>query len=483
MISGDVQGLNPDFIPLVVDSGKGSGTAEYEFSIPEDGLYVLFSVYASVESRPTNIFIDNKIIKSDGLKKITGGSVVSDTVVFKELEIYLAKGSHRLKIFRDGFIPHIHGFIFTKENDDIHESIVQLHAGDLEIGKHSSLKIIIFPPELKRDHFTDDLRMKYDTLRAGIYPYKKENNKHFNFSDGIVSQSKTESIYLYGDTSEVHRWGVNLDEIDFYKQSEKLKYCVVNKIGCRAIIGVRRTNFYRLGRILRYVNETREIDTDKKQNDFNLKPLKNVRKRFNKYLTGLSKKVSIDAVVFHIVDKKLDDLLMCIEHTVRRRGYKEKELLRALGPVCKDVFIGPRLVLLNLCGLCNTDCVYCRKYSPFLDKEYRKGGMKGKQVLDLDVIKKVLSNARKMKVENILLVGEGEPTIYPQFMELIKAIKKCGFKFNISTNGMLLDKYAKLLASGSCESVTVSMSFASPGTFNKYILIQICLTLLLLKKT
>jgi MoaA/NifB/PqqE/SkfB family radical SAM enzyme len=71
-----------------------------------------------------------------------------------------------------------------------------------------------------------------------------------------------------------------------------------------------------------------------------------------------------------------------------------------------------------------------------------------------------------MGVETVLLVGGGEPTLHPKFKEIIELIGKLGMKFNFSTNGVLLGLYNNYLVDGHCDSVTVSLSFASKKSFS-----------------
>jgi len=78
-----------------------------------------------------------------------------------------------------------------------------------------------------------------------------------------------------------------------------------------------------------------------------------------------------------------------------------------------------------------------------------------------------LRDASDINTKTVLIVGEGEPLIYPEFSKVIKLIKKYGLNFNFSTNGMLLHKYSKKLIDGNCASVTVSLSFATEDGFKK----------------
>ncbi|OPX30073.1 MAG: hypothetical protein B1H08_02540 [Candidatus Omnitrophica bacterium 4484_171] len=272
-------------------------------------------------------------------------------------------------------------------------------------------------------------------------------------------------IYLCGDTSETHRWGVNLDEADFFKQVDTLKELVAKRAIYHTIIGIRRTNFFKLSKIYSLINKIRVGEGVGSIADFSLKPFYNIKARFYQYLEEINSISLKKGIEFRVIDDNLNSLFETIERISGEPVFVEKEFLRALGPVCKDVFTGPAYILFDLAGKCNVDCVYCRRFSPW-NKDYWKG--KHPEVsgfLNFDVVKNVLGDAKEMGVETILLVGGGEPTLHPRFIDIIKEIQKAGMKFNFSTNGLLLNLYNDYLVGNNCESVTVSLSFASERSF------------------
>ena len=273
-------------------------------------------------------------------------------------------------------------------------------------------------------------------------------------------------IYLCGDTSETHRWGVGLDEDDFFKQVDTLKELAAKRAVYHTIVGVRRTNFFKLSKIYSLIGRIRAGDDMGNITDFSLRPFCDTKSRFYKYLDKINSISFRKGVEFKVVDNGLNNLFDTIERVSKKPNFTGKEFLRALGPVCKDVFVGPAYILFDLAGRCNLDCVYCRRFSPW-NKDYWKGKhpeMSG--FLSFDVVKNVLRDAKEMGVETILLVGGGEPTLHPRFIDIIKEIQKAGMKFNFSTNGLLLNLYNDYLVGNNCESVTVSLSFASEKSFH-----------------
>ncbi|MFH2020163.1 MAG: radical SAM protein [archaeon] len=308
---------------------------------------------------------------------------------------------------------------------------------------------LISPPELI--HQKDDQLPNYKLIR----PYDKRIR--LQQTPKLIGKRKKcpfvfyDHIFLCGDDPESHRWGVNLKEADFYEQIEKL--------GSRLpiIIGVRRTNFFKLDKILSLIAKYRKI---KPASGFSIPPFHGIKKRFYKYLDMLQKTFSKWNIAFKVTDK---DLVTFLERIDKETGFDEREGLIAIGPVCKDVFSGPEYLLLNLNGTCNTDCIYCRKFSPI----EQKMDMSGKQSMDIELLDLVLHDAKKMNVQKILIVGEGEPTLHPNFREALGLIKKHGLTYNMSTNGMVLGRLADIITNGTCTNLTVSMSWSKEDSYSK----------------
>lgn len=264
-------------------------------------------------------------------------------------------------------------------------------------------------------------------------------------------------VYLCGDTSEVHRWGVDLDENDFFKQIDALGELSAGRSIYHTVVGLRRTNFQRLDKIYALIRDTR----GQPQNNFpqfRVRPLAQIRARFYRYLDQINDIAKEEGIEFRIVDDQLDSLLRTIEKQSQNDDFKESQFLRALGAVCKDVFIGPRYVLLDLAGRCNLDCIYCRRFSQWNKDYWKKQHRELAGFMDFEVVKNLLTEAGDLGVETILFVGGGEPTLHPNFKEIIGLVKNHGLKFNFSTNGALLNLYNQYLVDKDCESVTVSLS-------------------------
>jgi len=60
--------------------------------------------------------------------------------------------------------------------------------------------------------------------------------------------------------------------------------------------------------------------------------------------------------------------------------------------------------------------------------------------LDMDVLKKLLGELETIGTRELIFAGEGEPMLYPHFLEAVSAAKAAGMHLNVITNGTLLSE-------------------------------------------
>lgn len=81
---------------------------------------------------------------------------------------------------------------------------------------------------------------------------------------------------------------------------------------------------------------------------------------------------------------------------------------------------------------CTNNCSFCSESERM--KEFNK------KPVSLREIKKVLTQKRKEGFDFVNLTG-GEPTIHPDFLEIIRFAKKIGYKIYVGTNGTMLARF------------------------------------------
>lgn len=112
----------------------------------------------------------------------------------------------------------------------------------------------------------------------------------------------------------------------------------------------------------------------------------------------------------------------------------------------------PRRVVLELTNACNFNCIMCgrnnEKFKPnFLDPSY------------IDYLAEVLNHA-----EEVTLFGRGEPTIHPQFKEILKKLKEWPVRKYFVTNGSTLGDIKGVLFDCKVDIMAVSVDGATPAT-------------------
>lgn len=140
---------------------------------------------------------------------------------------------------------------------------------------------------------------------------------------------------------------------------------------------------------------------------------------------------------------------------------------RKLGP--DEVLQGPRRqipegvkLIFELTSLCNFHCVHCiREESPVLAK-----AMGRDKFLSPGLIDRVLGEVEPYgMVDNVALTG-GEPTIHPQFAEIVQTIARHRYLFGFVTNGWNFPRTLAVLlpVKDFVRSVTFSLDGATEAT-------------------
>jgi hypothetical protein len=86
---------------------------EYDVSFPKTGPYELWIEYAAQDSRPVTIFMNGNVVAQNALEATTGGWTPDHQKWRYQCGINADAGTNRLKIYRNGSIPHIRTIKFV----------------------------------------------------------------------------------------------------------------------------------------------------------------------------------------------------------------------------------------------------------------------------------------------------------------------------------------------------------------------------------
>ena len=121
-----------------------------------------------------------------------------------------------------------------------------------------------------------------------------------------------------------------------------------------------------------------------------------------------------------------------------------------------DKFERPIISLrITLTNRCNVNCLYC----------HHDGMVKSKDEMTADEVYTICKVAKNLGVKKIRLSG-GEPLLKKDIVETVRKINSLDFKdISMTTNGILLEKYARDLKDAGLDRVNVSLDTLNRETF------------------
>lgn len=97
----------------------------------------------------------------------------------------------------------------------------------------------------------------------------------------------------------------------------------------------------------------------------------------------------------------------------------------------------PSEIILDISASCNAACPFCPRV--FMDADRSKGYM------SLELYQFSLKEAKKHGIGRLRLYSTAEPTLNPNFSEMIDLAKKMGFFISVSTNASMMHKHMQAL--------------------------------------
>lgn len=115
---------------------------------------------------------------------------------------------------------------------------------------------------------------------------------------------------------------------------------------------------------------------------------------------------------------------------------------------------GPRSVALYISGICNTNCLMCPCHSPLLhgaadSPDVHKIGARSRRppFMDWPLFETIARESRAMGALRIVLGGDGEPAMHPQFDRMLELLTQLDLEPYVLTNGLFVnEKRAKIWA-------------------------------------
>lgn len=135
---------------------------------------------------------------------------------------------------------------------------------------------------------------------------------------------------------------------------------------------------------------------------------------------------------------------------------------RLLGALAGRAFVGPRLVILDVVGRCNLNCVYCRDHSPYIQgrEAWRD------EEMPFDLARRLIDETAALGAEQLTVVGAGENLCHTRFVDLVAALKAAPLRFEMATNGLgWTAEVVDLFADAAAAQINFSLSAATAETW------------------
>lgn len=116
--------------------------------------------------------------------------------------------------------------------------------------------------------------------------------------------------------------------------------------------------------------------------------------------------------------------------------------LRIIGASRDKLLAGPRSIYIDINTKCNINCNYCWIHSPLNKKPVHKEALS----LTFEDIKKIVDKATEWNSEEVVISGDGEPTIHSEFKQITEYITKRGFKTFLTTNATFKEKLLPVIS-------------------------------------
>jgi len=131
----------------------------------------------------------------------------------------------------------------------------------------------------------------------------------------------------------------------------------------------------------------------------------------------------------------------------------------------RRAFIGPEQVVIDLTNRCDTNCIACWVYSPYLNK-HRPSNEWLKTELSYEIVKELIDQLSKIRTKRIRFTGGGEPLLHPKIFQLCEYVKSKGMKCALTTNFLRITE-KNLDKLGCLDELAVSIWAASDKMYKK----------------
>jgi MoaA/NifB/PqqE/SkfB family radical SAM enzyme len=272
---------------------------------------------------------------------------------------------------------------------------------------------------------------------------------------------KNGKFCLFGHFDELHD-RISGQEGSFAEVTKQLKEVTSDTGEVVFKIGVTRYNFFCLDEIVKVYLSLKGNGGNVQFTSFNIFPIDKIIKNFIKYVNEIKEKIKDLNIELILCDDELIEILQLVQFHAHRGKISDKELVRLLGVISEHAFIGPQTIVFDPYHRCNIKCKHCFVHNPlihhrqeFLDRKF-----------DFDMFKSIIDDAAELKVDGIILQGDGEPLLYNKFFDMLRYTRSKDIGVLFFTNGSLIgEKEAREIVELGIREIYCSFPAGTPQTY------------------
>lgn len=129
----------------------------------------------------------------------------------------------------------------------------------------------------------------------------------------------------------------------------------------------------------------------------------------------------------------------------------ERNLRRVKGARDKKVYVGPKVVALDINNSCNLTCQYCWTHAPGNPEHFAKP-----HFFSLEKFFEVVRDCVELEVDQVDITGQGEPTMHPSFREMMRYVEDKPITTTLYTNATFPPEYCSDVIR--CDHIIVDLS-------------------------
>ena len=236
----------------------------------------------------------------------------------------------------------------------------------------------------------------------------------------------------------------------------------------RYVISVNKYNFFMLADMFNYLLEVLGLPKAGDLTNPLIFPIRNIVKNYIKIKKGILTYARRHNIRLKIREE--GNFFPFLEKIQKLASVEEENVLaRISGIICNTAFVGPEVVHLDISNACNANCLFCGCHSalisnyPWKSRHWNHARIVWAKFIE---IVKDLYDLRAR--EHIAVCGEGDPSLHPQIMDILRVLKEYQLGTALYSNFIVFSKLQlQQMVDWGVDEIIVNISAGTPSTFSK----------------